>query len=134
MVRNREVQRRTFGRILKEDLGVYRDELIITTKAGYDMWDGPYGNWGSRKYLLASLDQSLKRMGLDYVDIFYHHRMDPDTPLEETMGALASAVQSGKAIYVGLSNYDGETLKKASCNSERSALSVCHQSEPLFYF
>ena len=105
---------KNFGRILKEDLGAYRDELIITTKAGYDMWEGPYGNWGSRKYLLASLDQSLKRMGLDYVDIFYHHRMDPDTPLEETMGALASAVQSGKAIYVGLSNYDGETLKKAS--------------------
>lgn len=87
---------KNFGRILKEDLGVYRDELIITTKAGYEMWDGPYGNWGSRKYLLASLDQSLKRMGLEYVDIFYHHRMDPDTPLEETMGALASAVQSGK--------------------------------------
>ena len=105
---------KNFGRILKEDLGVYRDELIITTKAGYEMWDGPYGNWGSRKYLLSSLDQSLKRMGLEYVDIFYHHRMDPDTPLEETMGALASAVQSGKAIYVGLSNYDGETLKKAS--------------------
>lgn len=105
---------KNFGRILKEYLGAYRDELIITTKAGYDMWEGPYGNWGSRKYLLASLDQSLKRMGLDYVDIFYHHRMDPDTPLEETMGALASAVQSGKAIYVGLSNYDGETLKKAS--------------------
>ena len=105
---------KNFGRILKEDLGAYRDELIITTKAGYEMWDGPYGNWGSRKYLLASLDQSLKRMGLDYVDIFYHHRMDPDTPLEETMGALASAVQSGKAIYVGLSNYDGETLKKAT--------------------
>ena len=80
-----------FGRILKEDLGKYRDELIITTKAGYEMWDGPYGNWGSRKYLLASLDQSLKRMGLEYVDIFYHHRMDPETPLEETMGALASA-------------------------------------------
>ena len=105
---------KNFGRILKEDLCAYRDELIITTKAGYEMWDGPYGNWGSRKYLLASLDQSLKRMGLDYVDIFYHHRMDPDTPLEETMGALASAVQSGKAIYVGLSNYDGETLKKAT--------------------
>lgn len=105
---------KNFGRILKEDLGAYRDELIITTKAGYDMWEGPYGNWGSRKYLLASLDQSLKRMELDYVDIFYHHRMDPDTPLEETMGALASTVQSGKAIYVGLSNYDGETLRKAS--------------------
>ncbi len=105
---------KNFGRILKEDLGVYRDELIITTKAGYDMWEGPYGNWGSRKYLLASLDQSLKRMGLDYVDIFYHHRMDPDTPLEETMGALASAVNSGKAFYAGLSNYDGPTLEKAA--------------------
>ena len=103
-----------FGRILKEDLGKYRDELIITTKAGYEMWDGPYGNWGSRKYLLASLDQSLKRMGLEYVDIFYHHRMDPETPLEETMGALASAVQSGKALYVGLSNYDGKTLSQAT--------------------
>ena len=103
-----------FGRILKKGLGAYRDEMIISTKAGYDMWPGPYGNWGSRKYLLASLDQSLKRMGLDYVDIFYHHRMDPDTPLEETMGALASAVQSGKAIYVGLSNYDGKTLSQAA--------------------
>ena len=103
-----------FGRIMKEDLGKYRDELIITTKAGYEMWDGPYGNWGSRKYLLASLDQSLKRMGLDYVDIFYHHRMDPDTPLEETMGALASAVLSGKALYVGLSNYDGKALSQAA--------------------
>ena len=91
----------------------YRDELLISTKAGFDMWEGPYGNWGSRKYLLSSLDQSLKRMGLDYVDIFYHHRMDPETPLEETMGALASAVQSGKALYVGLSNYDGPTLEKA---------------------
>lgn len=103
-----------FGRILKEDLGVYRDELIISTKAGYYMWPGPYGDWGSRKYLLASLDQSLKRMDLDYVDIFYHHRMDPETPLEETMGALATAVQSGKALYVGLSNYDGPTLEKAT--------------------
>ena len=103
-----------FGRILKEDLGVYRDELIISTKAGYYMWPGPYGDWGSRKYLLASLDQSLKRMGLEYVDIFYHHRMDPETPLEETMGALATAVQSGKALYVGLSNYDGPTLEKAT--------------------
>lgn len=103
-----------FGMILKEHFAPYRDELIISTKAGFDMWEGPYGDWGSRKYLIASLDQSLKRMGLDYVDIFYHHRMDPDTPLEETMGALASAVQSGKAIYVGLSNYDGETLKKAT--------------------
>lgn len=103
-----------FGRILKESLGVYRDELIISTKAGYLMWPGPYGDLGSRKYLLASLDQSLKRMGIDYVDIFYHHRMDPDTPLEETMGALASAVSSGKALYVGLSNYNGEQLAKAA--------------------
>ena len=103
-----------FGHILKENLLPYRDEMIISTKAGYLMWDGPYGDWGSRKYLLASLDQSLKRMGLDYVDIFYHHRMDPDTPLEETMGALAYAVNSGKALYVGLSNYDGQTLEKAT--------------------
>lgn len=103
-----------FGKILKEHFLPYRDELIISTKAGYVMWDGPYGNWGSRKYLLASLDQSLKRLGLDYVDIFYHHRMDPETPLEETMGALAQAVQSGKALYVGLSNYDGPTLERAT--------------------
>lgn len=103
-----------FGRILKQDLKKYRDELLISTKAGYDMWEGPYGNWGSRKYLIASLDQSLKRMGLEYVDIFYHHRMDKDTPLKETMGALNQIVQSGKALYVGLSNYDGETLAKAS--------------------
>lgn len=103
-----------FGHILKEHFLPYRDEMIISTKAGYDMWEGPYGNWGSRKYLLASLDQSLKRMGLEYVDIFYHHRMDPNTPLEETMGALAQAVSSGKALYAGLSNYDGETLQKAS--------------------
>ena len=103
-----------FGKILKEELSSYRDELLISTKAGYDMWEGPYGNWGSRKYLIASLDQSLKRMGLDYVDIFYHHRMDPDTPLEETMGALAQIVKSGKALYVGLSNYNGEKLAKAS--------------------
>lgn len=103
-----------FGRILKQDLKKYRNELLISTKAGYDMWEGPYGNWGSRKYLIASLDQSLKRMGLEYVDIFYHHRMDKDTPLEETMGALNQIVQSGKALYVGLSNYDGETLAKAS--------------------
>ena len=105
---------KNFGRILKEDLEQYRDELIISTKAGYDMWPGPYGNWGSRKYLLASLDQSLERMGLEYVDIFYHHRMDLETPLEETMGALAQAVASGKALYVGLSNYDGETLERAT--------------------
>ncbi len=104
---------RNFGKILKEELHPYRDELLISTKAGYDMWPGPYGNWGSRKYLISSLDQSLKRLGLDYVDIFYHHRMDPETPLEETMGALNSIVKSGKALYVGLSNYDGPTLKKA---------------------
>ncbi len=102
------------GKILRDHLAPYRDELLISTKAGYLMWDGPYGDWGSRKYLLASLDQSLKRMGLDYVDIFYHHRMDKDTPLEETMGALAQAVASGKALYVGLSNYNGETLFRAA--------------------
>lgn len=104
---------KNFGKILKEELGGYRDELIISTKAGYDMWEGPYGNWGSRKYLLASLDQSLMRMGLDYVDIYYHHRMDPGTPLEETMGALDQAVKSGKALYAGLSNYDGPAMEKA---------------------
>ncbi len=103
-----------WGRILKENFMPYRDEILVSTKAGYEMWDGPYGDWGSRKYLLASLDQSLKRMGMDYVDIFYHHRMDPNTPLEETMGALAQAVASGKALYVGLSNYDGEHLEKAT--------------------
>ena len=105
---------RNFGRILREDFRPYRDELIISTKAGYLMWDGPYGDWGSRKHLLAGLDKSLQRMGLDYVDIFYHHRMDPATPLEETMEALAQAVRSGKALYVGLSNYDGPTLEKAT--------------------
>ena len=105
---------KNFVRILKEDFHPYRDELIISTKAGYTMWDGPYGDWGSRKYLLASLDQSLSRMGLDYVDIYYHHRMAPNTPLEETMGALATAVSSGKALYAGLSNYNGETLEKAT--------------------
>ncbi|MBQ4242331.1 MAG: L-glyceraldehyde 3-phosphate reductase [Lachnospiraceae bacterium] len=103
-----------FGRILKEHFTPYRDELIISTKAGYDMWPGPYGDKGSKKYLIASLDQSLKRLGLEYVDIFYHHRMDPDTPLEETMGALEQIVRSGKALYAGLSNYDGDTLAKAS--------------------
>lgn len=103
-----------FGRIVKENFLPYRDEMIISTKAGYEMWAGPYGDFGSRKYLLASLDQSLKRLGLEYVDIFYHHRMDPETPLEETMGALAQAVRSGKALYVGLSNYDGPTLEKAA--------------------
>lgn len=102
------------GRILKENFSAYRDELVISTKAGYYMWPGPYGEWGSRKYLISSLDQSLKRLQLDYVDIFYHHRMDPDTPLEETMGALDQAVKSGKALYAGLSNYDGPTLEKAA--------------------
>ena len=105
---------KNFGIILKEDLLKYRDELLISTKAGYTMWDGPYGDFGSRKYLIASIDQSLKRMGLEYVDIFYHHRMDKNTPLEETCGALAQIVNSGKALYVGLSNYDGETLEKAT--------------------
>ena len=104
---------RNLGQILRDDFSAYRDELLISTKAGYDMWPGPYGNWGSRKYLIASLDASLKRLGLDYVDIFYHHRMDPETPLEETMGALDSIVKSGKALYVGLSNYDGPTLERA---------------------
>ncbi|WP_283775833.1 L-glyceraldehyde 3-phosphate reductase [Rhizomonospora bruguierae] len=103
-----------FGRILAADLRPYRDELIISTKAGYDMWPGPYGEWGSRKYLLASLDQSLKRMGLDYVDIFYSHRPDPDTPFEETMGALDAAVRSGKALYVGISNYSAEQTASAA--------------------
>ncbi len=104
----------TFGKILKEDLMPYRDELIISTKAGYYMWPGPYGEWGSKKNLLASLDQSLTRLGLDYVDIFYHHRPDPDTPLEETMDALAQAVRSGKALYVGISNYGAEDTLRAS--------------------
>jgi L-glyceraldehyde 3-phosphate reductase len=104
----------TFGWLLREDFAPYRDELIISTKAGYDMWAGPYGEWGSRKYLLASLDQSLKRMGLEYVDIFYSHRPDPDTPLEESMGALASAVHQGKALYVGISNYSPEETRQAA--------------------
>ncbi|MBO5279495.1 MAG: L-glyceraldehyde 3-phosphate reductase [Lachnospiraceae bacterium] len=102
-----------FGRILKNELSAYRDEMIISTKAGYTMWQGPYGDWGSRKYLMASLDQSLKRMGLDYVDIFYHHRPDPQTPLEETMGALSDIVRQGKALYVGISNYNAEQTKQA---------------------
>jgi len=102
-----------FGKILKQDFAPYRDELIISTKAGYYMWPGPYGEWGSRKYLLSSLDASLKRMGLEYVDIFYSHRFDPNTPLEETMGALASAYKSGKALYVGISSYDAEQTRKA---------------------
>jgi L-glyceraldehyde 3-phosphate reductase len=104
----------TFGRLLREDLATHRDELIISTKAGYFMWPGPYGEWGSRKYLLASLDQSLRRMGLDYVDIFYSHRPDPETPLEETIGALVTAVQSGKALYVGISSYDAEDTRRAA--------------------
>jgi len=103
-----------FGKLLRDDLGPYRDELVISTKAGYDMWPGPYGEWGSRKYLLASLDQSLSRMGLDYVDIFYSHRFDPETPLEETMGALASSVHQGKALYVGISSYSAEHTREAA--------------------
>ena len=103
-----------FGRILATDLAGHRDELIISTKAGYDMWPGPYGEWGSRKYLLASLDQSLARMGLDYVDIFYSHRFDPDTPLEETIGALDAAVRQGKALYVGISSYSAERTREAA--------------------
>jgi L-glyceraldehyde 3-phosphate reductase len=104
----------TFGKLLRDDLAPYRDELVISTKAGYDMWPGPYGDLGSRKYLLASLDQSLRRMGLDYVDIFYSHRFDPDTPLEETMGALDSAVRQGKALYVGISSYSAERTRDAA--------------------
>src|SRR3954453_11254444 len=117
-----------FGRLLATDLGPYRDELVISTKAGYDMWPGPYGDRGSRKYLLASLDQSLGRMGLDYVDIFYSHRFDPDTPLEETMGALASAVQQGKALYVGISSYSAEkTREAAAILSELGVRLLIHQ-------
>jgi L-glyceraldehyde 3-phosphate reductase len=104
----------TFGRILREDLGAWRDELIVSTKAGYRMWPGPYGEWGSRKYLLASLDQSLKRMGLEYVDIFYSHRSDPETPLEETMAALDAAVRQGKALYAGISSYDAPGTRRAA--------------------
>jgi len=102
------------GRVLREDFAGHRDELILSTKAGYRMWEGPYGEWGSRKYLLASLDQSLERLGVKYVDIFYHHRYDPDTPLEETMSALADAVGSGRALYVGISNYDAEQTRRAA--------------------
>jgi L-glyceraldehyde 3-phosphate reductase len=109
----------TFGRLLRDDLAPYRDELIVSTKAGYDMWPGPYGEWGSRKYLLASLDQSLERMGLDYVDVFYSHRFDPETPLEETMGALDSAVRQGKALYAGISSYTPEKTREAAAILDR---------------
>src|SRR6187549_3622338 len=108
-----------FGEVLRLDLHAYRDELVISTKAGYDMWPGPYGEWGSRKYLLASLDQSLRRMGLEYVDIFYSHRFDPETPLEETMGALDSAVRQGKALYAGISSYSPERTREAAEILER---------------
>ncbi|OAV69529.1 L-glyceraldehyde 3-phosphate reductase [Bacteroidales bacterium Barb4] len=118
-----------FGRILKKGLGNYRDEMIISTKAGYDMWDGPYGNWGSRKYLMASLDQSLRRMGLDYVDIFYSHRPDPDTPIEETMGALADIVRQGKALYAGISNYDAaQTAQALAVLKEFKTPCLIHQA------
>lgn len=110
---------KTFGRILKEDFADYRDEMVISTKAGYWMWNGPYGEWGSRKYLVSSLNQSLKRMGLDYVDIFYHHRPDPDTPIEETMGALDHIVRSGKALYVGISNYSALQTERAVAELQR---------------
>jgi len=121
----------SFGRILKADLAPYRDELIISSKAGYDMWPGPYGNWGSRKYLVSSLDQSLRRMGLDYVDIFYHHRPDPDTPLEETMGALDHLVRSGRALYVGLSNYKPEAFRRA-CAILRALGTPCLVHQPSY--
>jgi len=118
----------TFGRVLREELVAHRDELIVSTKAGYDMWPGPYGEMGSRKYLLASLDQSLRRLGLDYVDIFYSHRFDPDTPLEETMGALDHAVRSGKALYVGISNYDpAQTAKSAQILRQLGTPCLIHQ-------
>lgn len=132
----------TFGRILKSDLAPYRDELFISTKAGYGMWQGPYGEWGSRKHLFSSLDQSLKRMGLDYVDVFYHHRPDPDTPIEETMGALADIVRQGKALYVGISNYSPDETKLAvqtlkeygtRCLLHQFSYSMLNRSnEPLF--
>ncbi len=120
----------TFGQILAQDLGSYRDELVISSKAGWDMWPGPYGDFGSRKYLLASLDQSLARMGLDYVDIFYHHRPDPETPLEETMGALDAAVRQGKALYVGISAYSPEeTRRAASLLRELGTPCLIHQPQ-----
>jgi len=119
----------TFGKILKENLLSYRDEIIVSTKAGYDMWPGPYGEWGSRKYLIASLDVSLKRMGLDYVDIFYSHRPDPDTPIEETMGALADIVRQGKALYAGISNYDdGQSAKAISVLRNLGVPCLIHQA------
>ncbi|MDR0599052.1 MAG: aldo/keto reductase [Treponema sp.] len=119
-----------FGRILKNDLLPYRDEMIISTKAGYDMWPGPYGDWGSRKYLTASLDASLKRMGLEYVDIFYHHRPDPETPLEETMGALADIVRQGKALYAGISNYDaGQSAKAMAVLRSMGVPCLIHQAK-----
>jgi L-glyceraldehyde 3-phosphate reductase len=125
----------TFRWILREDLAPYRDELIISTKAGYDMWPGPYGEWGSRKYLLASLDQSLKRLGLDYVDVFYSHRPDPDTPIEETMGALDHAVRSGKALYVGLSNYNPvQTAKAAAILRGLGTPCLIHQPKYHMFF
>jgi L-glyceraldehyde 3-phosphate reductase len=126
-----------FGKILKSDFKAHRDEMVISTKAGYRMWEGPYGEWGSRKYLLASLDQSLTRMGLTYVDIFYSHRFDPDTPLEETMGALDTAVRSGRALYAGISNYDAENTRKAAailhgmgtpCLIHQPKISLLHRS------
>ena len=118
----------TFGQVLATDLRPYRDELVISTKAGYDMWPGPYGDWGSRKYLLASLDQSLSRMGLDYVDIFYSHRADPDTPLEETMGALDTAVRQGKALYAGISSYSASARAPPSrCSRELGTPLLIHQ-------
>jgi L-glyceraldehyde 3-phosphate reductase len=123
-----------FGKILKADLAGYRDELIISSKAGYDMWPGPYGEWGSRKYLLASLDQSLKRLQLEYVDIFYSHRPDPNTPLEETMGALAHAVRSGKALYVGLSNYNpDQTARAAKILRDLGTPCLIHQPKYLMF-
>ena len=121
-----------FGRILKDNLAVYRDELIISTKAGFDMWPGPYGDWGSRKYLVASLDQSLERMGLDYVDIFYHHRPDPETPLEETMSALDYIVQSGKALYVGISNYYSTELTQQASQILRDLGTPCLIHQPRY--
>ena len=120
---------RNLGQILRDDFSAYRDELLISTKAGYDMWPGPYGNWGSRKYLMASLDQSLKRMGLEYVDIFYSHRPDPQTPIEETMGALADIVRQGKALYVGISNYTaGQTEKALAVLKEHRVPCLIHQA------